>query len=132
MRFDPIVKALTIDENLDDYSCVIWCCASTMQAFIRQHQLIDRPLKMVNDCLKRNYLGSCSRESAQFLLFVTNSIVDLLRETEREYSPSSLSAIDAMMKICEAKEFADQPYDDMKSNYIEVQNHLSAVKDVAE
>lgn len=103
MRFDPTVKALKIDENLDDYSCVVWCSASTMQAFIKRHQLIDRSLKMVNDCLKRKYLRPCTHESAQFLLFVTNSIVDLLRETDREYSLESLSVINAMMKICKAK-----------------------------
>ncbi len=78
---------------------------------------------MVNDCLKRNYLESCSNESAKFLLYVTNLIAQILHD-ENMYSLENLSAHNAMIKICEAKAFDDQHYNDMKANYIEIQNNL--------
>lgn len=123
LRFSPIIEVLTTNDDIVDYSCIIWCCAYTMQAFIKQHKLIDRPLKMVNDCLRRNYLESCSKESAQFLLYVTNLIVQILQD-ENVYSMENLSAHNAMIKICEIKGFDDQPYEIMKSNYEEIHNNI--------
>ncbi|CAF4120162.1 unnamed protein product [Rotaria sp. Silwood2] len=123
LRFNPIIEVLTQNENLDDNSCIIWCCATTMLACIRQDKFIDFPLKMVKDCIKRNYLQSCSDESARYLLYATSLITHICNE-DNMYSMENLSAHDAMIKICEAKSIYDQPYEQMKQNYLEIQNHL--------
>ncbi|CAF2063789.1 unnamed protein product [Rotaria magnacalcarata] len=123
IRFNPIIEVLSNNESLADNSCIIWCCANTMRALIMQDKSIDRPLKMVHDCIKRNYLQTCSDESAKYLLYVT-SLISHRFEDENVYSPKNLSTHDAMIKICEAKSIYDQSYQDMKENYIEIQNHL--------
>ena len=94
-----------------------------MRAYIEQHKSIDRSLKLVNDCVQRNYLQSCSDESARYLLYVTSVITHLCYD-DRIYSEENLSAHNAMIKICQAKSIYDQSYDDMKENYIEIENHL--------
>ncbi|CAF1573172.1 unnamed protein product, partial [Didymodactylos carnosus] len=120
-RFDAIIEVLTENENLHDNSCIIWCCAITMQGFIKQYKLIDCPLKIVNDCIKRKYLESCSDESARYLLYFTSLITHLVDDNNEE----NLSAHNAMIKICEAKSFFDQSYEEMKENYVQIQNCLA-------
>ncbi|CAF2545161.1 unnamed protein product [Rotaria sp. Silwood2] len=117
-------KLLVKNENFNENSCIIWFYGHTMHAFIKQHQLTDRPLKMVKDCIKRNYLELCSNESAKYLLYVTSLIANILHD-KNIYSVENLSVHTAMMKICDAKLFYDQNFEDIKTNYIEIQNHLN-------
>ncbi|CAF2390358.1 unnamed protein product [Rotaria sp. Silwood2] len=123
-RFNPIIEVLVKNENFNENSCIIWFYGHTMHAFIKQHQLTDRPLKMVKDCIKRNYLELCSNESAKYLLYVTSLIANILHD-KNIYSVENLSVHNAMMKICDAKLFYDQNFEDIKTNYIEIQNHLN-------